>query len=105
MDPIEIAPGVMVTPKFVADESSVGMLARIRGTHPRYELARDFLRRSGPPWGWIVPGNGLYEWRVRSGDRDGARFFVVKGALRRTAEVVLQETATALASRMGVRGS
>ncbi|WP_157882273.1 hypothetical protein [Streptomyces rubellomurinus] len=105
MNPVEIASGVKVTPRFVADDSSVGTLARILGTHERYELSREFLRRSGPPWGWGIPSTGLYEWRARSDDHDGARFFVVTGSFRRKVEMVSREEAFALADGMRAPGS
>lgn len=104
MESIEIAPGVILTTKFLASEDSAGTLARIGGTHQRYEFARTFLSRSGPPWGWPISAVGLYEWRVRSDDRDSAQFFVIEGAWRRQAKLVTREVASTLAARMGQKG-
>ncbi len=98
MDGIQLAPGVVLTPKFLADDSAQGMLARIVGTHPRYGLAREFLSRSGPPWGWQISARGLYEWRRQTDDREGARFFVIEGAFRARVRLVSAEDAHALAA-------
>lgn len=100
MDGIQLAPGVVLGPKFLADDGAQGMLARVVGTHSRYGLAREFLDRSGPPWGWSISARGLYEWRRRTDDREGARFFVVEGAFRARVRLVSAEDAYAIVAAM-----
>ncbi|MFE0383924.1 hypothetical protein ACFW1F_07540 [Streptomyces bungoensis] len=81
-------------------------MAKIRGTHEQYVYARTFLDRnhtSGQPYGWPLPGNGLYECREIGPLGKFSGFFVVKGAFRRKVELVTPETAAHLARRMGAK--
>jgi len=63
--------------------------------------ARTFLSRSPEPWGWPLPGSGLYECRNLGPLGRLACFFVVKGMMRKRVELVTEVEAAKLARRMG----
>ncbi|MFJ1552314.1 hypothetical protein [Streptomyces mirabilis] len=100
-DPATVFPMVSITPQRVISDSPIGWVAKIRGTNKKYVYARTFLNRSGPPYGWPLPGNGLYECREIGVQGKFSGFFVVKGVFRRRAELVTPERAAQLARKMG----
>ncbi|MFD5818120.1 hypothetical protein [Streptomyces sp. NPDC127038] len=100
-DPACVFPMVSITPKRVISDSPIGWVAKIRGTNKKYVYARTFLNRSGPPYGWPLPGNGLYECREIGLLGKFSGFFVVKGAFRRRVELVTPEQAAQMARKMG----
>ncbi|MFE9880466.1 hypothetical protein [Streptomyces sp. NPDC005784] len=100
-DPATVFPMVSITPKRVISDSPIGWVAKIRGTNEKYVYARTFLNRSGPPYGWPLPGNGLYECREIGARGKFSGFFVVKGAFRSRVELVTPEQAAQMARKMG----
>ncbi|MFF4316728.1 hypothetical protein [Streptomyces sp. NPDC001507] len=100
-DPATVFPMVSITPQRVFSDSPIGWVAKIRGTNKKYVYARTFLDRSGPPYGWALAGNGLYECREIGAQGKFSGFFVVKGAFRRKVELVSPEMAARLARKMG----
>jgi hypothetical protein len=104
-DPANPFPDVTITPQLLGCEIGLGWVAKIHGTHAKYDYARTFLSRSGPPWGWKLPDNGLYECREIGPYGRFSCFFVVKGVFRRRVELVPKEIAAKLARRMGPKRS
>ncbi|MET7983026.1 hypothetical protein [Streptomyces sp. NPDC005281] len=100
-DPAAVFPMVSITPRRVISDNSIGWVAKIRGTNTKYVYARTFLSRSGPPYGWPLAGNGLYECRGIGAQGKFSGFFVVKGAFRGRVELVTPERAAQLARKMG----
>ncbi|MFD9651740.1 hypothetical protein [Streptomyces mirabilis] len=81
-------------------------MAKVRGTNEQYVYARTFLNRSRTePYGWPLPGNGLYECRGIGPYQKFSGFFVVKGIFRRRVELVTPERAARIARRMGPKSS
>ncbi|MET8102416.1 hypothetical protein ABZV29_39260 [Streptomyces sp. NPDC005236] len=100
-DPAAVFPMVSITPQRVISDSPIGWVAKIRGTNTKYVYARTFLNRSGPPYGWPLTGNGLYECRGIGAQGMFSGFFVVKGAFRSRVELVTPERAAQLARKLG----
>jgi hypothetical protein len=104
-DPAAVFPGVSITPQRLVCEFMTGWVAKIRGTNEKYVYARTFLDRRGKPYGWPLPGNGLYECREIGPYKKFAGFFVVKGVFRRRVELVTPEVAARMARQMGPQPS
>ncbi|MBO4258249.1 hypothetical protein [Streptomyces griseorubiginosus] len=105
-DPATVFPGVSITPqRLIYEGHGYGWVAKIRGTNKQYVYARTFLNRTGPPYGWLLPGTGLYECREIGPLGKFSCFFEVKGAFRRKVRLVSLEEAARMASRMGPRPS
>jgi hypothetical protein len=104
-DPAAVFPGVSITPQRLVCEFMTGWVAKIRGTNEKYVYARTFLDRRGKPYGWPLPGNGLYECREIGPYKKFAGFFVVKGVFRRRVELVTPEVAARMARQMGSQPS
>ncbi|MCX4404326.1 hypothetical protein OG840_22150 [Streptomyces sp. NBC_01764] len=104
-DPAAVFPEVSITPQRLVCEFMTGWVAKIRGTNEKYVYARTFLDRRGKPYGWPLPGNGLYECREIGPYKKFAGFFVVKGVFRRRAELVTPEVAARMARQMGPQPS
>ncbi|MFI9724643.1 hypothetical protein ACIHFE_34320 [Streptomyces sp. NPDC052396] len=105
-DPAAPFPGVSITPQRLIVEHPSGWVAKIRGTNKKYVYARTFLDHSTkPPYGWLIPGNGLYECREIGPYGKFSCFFVVKGVFRRRVELVTPEQAARMARRMGPKPS
>ncbi|MEV6949847.1 hypothetical protein AB0N07_49780 [Streptomyces sp. NPDC051172] len=102
-DPATVFPMVSITPQRVINDSPLGWVAQIRGTNEQYVYARTFLNRSGPPYGWLLAGAGLYECRDVGVQGKFSCFFEVKGTFRRRVRLVTPEEAARMASRMGAR--
>ncbi|WP_269858741.1 hypothetical protein [Streptomyces sp. RPT161] len=101
-DPAAVFPEVSITPQRLICHDMNGWVAKIRGTNEKYVYARTFLSRGrGEPYGWPLPGNGLYECREIGPYGKFSCFFMVKGVFRRRVELVTPETAARLARRMG----
>ncbi|MEW2272167.1 hypothetical protein [Streptomyces griseofuscus] len=101
-DPATVFPGVSITPQRLICDAMGGWVAKIRGTNEQYVYARTFLDRSRTaPYGWSLPGAGLYECREIGPHGKFSGFFVVKGAFRRRVELVTPENAAQLARKMG----
>lgn len=101
-DPAAVFPGVSITPQHLICDAMSGWVAKIRGTNDKYMYARTFLNRSRTePYGWALPGDGLYECRDIGPHAKFSCFFVVKGALRRRVVLVSSEEAARAARRMG----
>ncbi|MEU2867525.1 hypothetical protein ABZ672_57060 [Streptomyces mirabilis] len=94
-----------ITPQRLICDALHGWVAKIRGTNEKYVYARTFLDRRGKPYGWPLPGNGLYECREIGPYKKFAGFFVVKGVFRRRVELVTPEVAARMARRMGPQPS
>lgn len=96
-----------ISPQWVKTKTTLGWVARIAGTHPEYELTREFLARETPEnpelprgWNWWrIPGNGLYEYR-KLGDTTLQGFFTVDGTLRKQVRLIDARAAFAMAARM-----
>jgi hypothetical protein len=104
-DPAAVFPEVSITPQRLVCEFMTGWVAKIRGTNEKYVYARTFLDRRGKPYGWPLPGNGLYECREIGPYKKFAGFFVVKGVFRRRVELVTPEVAARMARQMGPQPS
>ncbi|MBW8796376.1 MAG: hypothetical protein JF597_23095 [Streptomyces sp.] len=105
-DPARVFPGVSITPDRVTCDAVTGWVARIRGTNKKYVYARAFLERSHTaPYGFPLPGTGLYECREIGPLGRFSCFFVIKGAFRRKVRLVTPEEAARMASRMGPQSS
>ncbi len=105
-DPAAVFPGVSITPQRLICEVMRGWAAKIRGTNEEYVYARTFLNRSrNQPYGWPLPGNGLYECREIGPYGKFSCFFVVKGTFRSKVQLVTPEEATRIAGRMGPQPS
>ncbi|MER6130379.1 hypothetical protein ABT173_49190, partial [Streptomyces sp. NPDC001795] len=105
-DPAAVFPGVSITPQRLICEAMSGWAAKIRGTNEEYVYARTFLNRSREqPYGWPLPGNGLYECREIGPYGKFSCFFEVKGAFRRRVQLVTPEQADRMARRMGPKPS
>ncbi|MER5534522.1 hypothetical protein [Streptomyces mirabilis] len=104
-DPAAVFPEVSITPQRLVCEFMTGWVAKIRGTNEKYVFARTFLDRRGKPYGWPLPGNGLYECREIGPYKKFAGFFVVKGVFRRRVELVTPEAAARMARRIGPKPS
>jgi hypothetical protein len=104
-DPAAVFPEVSITPQRLVCEFMTGWVAKIRGTNEKYVYARTFLDRRGKPYGWPLPGNGLYECREIGPYKKFAGFFVVKGVFRRRVELVAPEVAARMARQMGSQPS
>ncbi|MET8803593.1 hypothetical protein [Streptomyces sp. NPDC004546] len=101
-DPAAVFPEVSITPKRLVCHAMGGWVAKIRGTNEQYVYARTFLSRSRTePYGWPLPGAGLYECREIGPYGKFSGFFVVKGAFRRKVQLVTPEAAARLARKMG----
>ncbi|MFF4136569.1 hypothetical protein ACFY1B_34675 [Streptomyces mirabilis] len=101
-----VFPGVSITPQRLVCESMTGWVAKVRGTNEKYVYARTFFNRSREqPYGWPLPGNGLYECRELGPYGKFSGFFVVKGVFRRRVVLVTPEAAARMARRMGPRPS
>lgn len=101
MSSIEVATDVVLAPDKVKCRGPQGWVARISGTHPKYELVRTFMERERDK-AWVthsLTGHGLYEYRGL-GVPEAAGFFVVEGALRRRVRIVSKDAAFAMATRM-----
>ena len=97
-----VFPGVSITPQRLICDALGGWVAKIRGTNEQYVYARTFLNRAREqPYGWPLPGGGLYECREIGPYGKFSCFFVVKGAFRRRVELVTPETAARLAQKLG----
>ncbi|MGW1799005.1 hypothetical protein ACWCQN_24310 [Streptomyces sp. NPDC001984] len=104
--PAAVFPGVSITPQRVICHAMNGWVAKIRGTNEQYVYARTFLDRSrNQPYGWPLPGNGLYECREIGPYGKFSCLFVVKGAFRPRVELVPPEEAERMARRMGPKPS
>jgi hypothetical protein len=104
-DPAAPFPEVSITPRRVICHDPVGWVARIRGTNEKYVYARTFLRRTPNPYGWPLPGNGLYECREIGPQGKFSCFFVVSGLFRRKVRLVTPQEAARFAGRMGLQPS
>jgi hypothetical protein len=105
-DPAAVFPGVSITPQRLICEAMVGWVAKIRGTNEQYVYARTFLNRSrDQPYGWPLPGDGLYECREIGPYGKFSCFFVVKGMFRRRVQLVTPDQAARMARRMGPKPS
>lgn len=105
-NPAAVFPGVSITPQRLICEALGGWVAKIRGTNEEYVYARTFLNRSRePPYGWPLPGAGLYECREIGPYGKFSGFFEVKGTFRRKVRLVTQEEAAQMATRMGPQPS
>ncbi|MFI2202668.1 hypothetical protein ACH47Z_18185 [Streptomyces sp. NPDC020192] len=101
-DPAAVFPEVSITPQRLICEETYGWAAKIRGTNEKYVYARTFLSRGRTePYGWPLPGNGLYECREIGPHGKLSCFFVVKGMFRRRVQLVTPEQAARMARRMG----
>ncbi|MER6421156.1 hypothetical protein [Streptomyces sp. NPDC001137] len=100
--PAAVFPGVSITPQRLVCEALGGWVARIRGTNEQYEYARTFLNRGrDQPYGWPLPGAGLYECRGIGPYGKFSCFFEVKGAFRSMVRLVSPEESARMAARMG----
>jgi hypothetical protein len=100
MSSITVALGVVLEPGKVRCRGPQGWVARVTGTHPKYELARTFMERERDE-AWVthsLAGNGLYENRGL-GEHEASGFFIVEGKLRRRVRTVPKETALAMVAR------
>jgi hypothetical protein len=100
MSSIEVATGVILAPDKVKCRGPQGWVARISGTHPKYELVRTFMDRERDK-AWVthtLVGHGLFEYRGL-GELEAAGFFVVEGTLRRRVRIVSKEAAFTMAAR------
>ncbi|MFE3522236.1 hypothetical protein ACFXOD_11680 [Streptomyces sp. NPDC059161] len=104
-DPAAVFPEVSITPQRLICHPMDGWVAKIRGTNEKYVYARTFLTRRGEPYGWPLPGNGLYECREIGPYGKFSCFFVVKGMFRRRVQLVTPEKAARIARRMGPKPS
>ncbi|MGW4566168.1 hypothetical protein ACWEN3_28405 [Streptomyces sp. NPDC004561] len=101
-DPAAVFPEVSITPQRLICHNMNGWVAKIRGTNEKYVYARTFLGRGRTaPYGWPLPGNGLYECRETGPHGKFSCFFVVKGIFRRKVQLVTPEQAARMARRMG----
>ncbi|MEU6071828.1 hypothetical protein ABZ864_47255 [Streptomyces sp. NPDC047082] len=101
-DPAIVFPGVSIRPQRLVCDAIGGWVARIRGTNEQYGYARTFLDRSrSEPYGWPLPGAGLYECREIGPYGKFSGFFVVKGTFRRKVELVTAEAAAHMARKRG----
>ncbi|WP_405879446.1 hypothetical protein OG762_12830 [Streptomyces sp. NBC_01136] len=95
-----------ITPQRLVCESMAGWVAKIRGTNEKYVYARTFLSRGrDQPYGWPLPGTGLYECRAIGPHGKFSCFFEVKGMFRRRVQLVPPEQAARMARRMGPKPS
>ncbi|MGW1170747.1 hypothetical protein [Streptomyces sp. NPDC002550] len=105
-DPVAVFPEVSITPQRLICDISFGWVAKIRGTNEKYVYGRTFLSRgSNQPYGWPLPGNGLYECREIGPHGKFSGFFVVKGMFRRRVQLVTPAQAARMARRMGPQPS
>ena len=101
-DPAKVFPEVSITPQRLICHAMNGWVAKIRGTNEQYVYARTFLSRGrNQPYGWPLPGNGLYECREIGPYGKFSGFFVVKGMFRRKVQLVTPEQAARMARKMG----
>ena len=101
MQTIEVGDGAQITPYEVKSRGLAGWVALVSGTHPKYELKREFLENKRKK-AWVtyrLTERGLYEFRGLGPD-ESAGFFLLGGSFRRKVRLLERDMAFALAQSL-----